>query len=233
MQSLPSAIFAEITPSQQKALVASLVKNKISFDCKCSSDESIYILIPVKIQDDRYIYCEKSTDPIPLSGQERVIICFDVGVEKYFMQATIVPTADSNLWKIDSQTTIFKLQRRQSFRISIPSIYKSKAILRSSETNQQLCVGVLTDISSGGCKVLVEGSSLLKGGEMPLIDIYIGRRDPITLSCEIRNVIKLSDPHAQDSLGIMFRLVNSATESKLFAITLELHRELIGKILGS
>ena len=231
MQQLPSAIFSKITDEQRKVLIKILVEKKTAFQCKCAAKESLYTLRPIKVQDGRYLICEKDKEPIPVTGDERVVICFDIDIDKYFMLSSITPSADGQWWRIDSSFDMFKLQRRETFRINIPPTYKSKAVFKDLISDKIISTGIMTDISSGGCKVLVDTTSTLKENKQAKLDIYIGRRDPISVIAEVRSIKKGAGSADQDSLGIMFRSVNSTAESKLFAITMELHRELTGKIL--
>lgn len=229
MLHLPNAIFALISPEQRQALLPDLINKKISLLCKSAANEGLYTLNPFNLEDGQFLICEKGNEPIPFTGLEKVIVSFDFNDEKYFMYTSVLPLANS-LWKMEAKLDVFKLQRRQSFRINIPPTYKSKAVFKDPRTEKEISVGVLTDISSGGCKVLVEGFSTLTSQQAPLIEIFIGRRDPITLACEVRHVQKITDPRPQESLGIMFKTVSSLVETKLFAITMELHRELTGKV---
>jgi c-di-GMP-binding flagellar brake protein YcgR len=183
----------------------------------------------MKWEKERYLVCAKGEDIIPITGEERVIICFTVNAEKYFIQSKINPAGDGKWWRIDGFSDLFKLQRRQAFRIRIPLAYKTKATIKDLN-DKVVCTGVIVDISSGGCKVIVDGSSKLQGGEIQNIELIIGRRDSISVSGEIRHVRKIESPKIQDQLGVMFKSVSSILESKLFAITMELHRELAGKV---
>ncbi len=230
MRSLPTSIFSQIEPDQRLPLLKNLVLQKVVFHCKCVGSDDLYTLKPTKVDLERYLICEKQAETIPVTGTEKVIICFNINSDKYFIQSSITPSVNGQTWNIDGQNDIFKLQRRQHYRVNIPPAYKSKAVFRDPKSDSKICTGVISDISSGGCKVLLDKPSLLKVDETPFIDIYIGRRDAITLTAEIRSVRSVTDPLGQQALGIMFKSVSSLTESKIFAITMELHRELVGKV---
>ncbi len=207
-----------------------MVLQKIILNCKCLGSDDLYSLKPIKIEGDRYLICERQAEAIPVTGTENVIICFNINSDKYFIQSTITPSAQGQSWIIDGLNDIFKLQRRQHYRVNIPPAYKSKAVFRDPKSDSKICSGIISDISSGGCKVLLDKPSLLEINQTPFIDIYIGRRDAITLVADIRSVRTLTDPLGKQALGVMFKSVSSLTESKIFAITMELHRELVGKV---
>ncbi len=233
MQSLPASIFSKTEPDERLPLLKNLALQKTILHCKSVGSDDLYTLKTLKVDLDRYLICDKQAENIPFTGTEKVIISFSINSDKYFTQSTITPSSVGSTWTLDGQNDIFKLQRRQHYRVTIPPAYKSKAVFRDPKNDSKICTGVISDISSGGCMVLLEKPSLFKINETPFIDIYIGRRDAITLTAEIRSVRKVNSPSEQQALGIMFKSVSSLTESKIFAITMELHRELIGKVGSS
>jgi c-di-GMP-binding flagellar brake protein YcgR len=165
--------------------------------------------------------------------QEKVIFSFTVDNEKYFFQSQLYTAKDENFWEINAEMDLYKLQRRDSYRIKIPPTIKTVVLVKTGGEENAFATGHLTDLSVGGCKVSLPGIFPIIAGQNVSLDITVPRRPTFSVIGEIRHIRKIAHPNPQQSLGIKFRDVTSTLESKLFSITLELHRDLNQKVSNS
>lgn len=207
-----------------------LVTRKVPILCKNNANDFFQIQ-PLKWEKEKYLLCEAPPGAENIRYEGNLICSFNIEAEKYFFQSLVNISEDGRWWRIDGMVDTFKLQRRQAYRIRIPDGYKTKCILRLPHETKNFSEGVILDISSGGCKLQIPGHSALKNGQVMNLQLLFSRREPLELIGEIRHVQKVTEPKPHENLGVMFRSVNSMLESQLFAITMELHRELAGKVV--
>ncbi len=226
-----NGIFAKLSEQQKKALLEKLAKLKGLLFCKTGKDLMIRVKVH-RFDKSKILTCEKIEQFYPPPADEKMVMSFTIENEKYFFQSCLTATEDDKLWEVSAETELFKLQRRDSFRIRIPDSIKTTAILKTSDTNQAFASGSVIDLSSGGCKIQLPGIFPVIPGQTVNFEMTIGRRHPFNVAGEIRHVKKIAEPKPQQTLGVMFRDMSAILESKLFTITMELHRETLGKVQG-
>ena len=224
-------IFSKLSEQQRKTMFDKLAKARGLIYCKTGKDVMIKLKV-YRFEKNQMLVCERVENFQAPSQDEKLVMSFSLENEKYFFQARLQSTEDEKFWEISGDTDLFKLQRRDSFRIRIPNSIKTSAILKNTDTKQAFANGTIGDLSSGGCKVHLPGIFPVVPGQIVQFEMVIGRRPPFTVLGEIRHIKKISEPKPEQVLGVMFKDMTALLESKLFTITMELHRELIGKMQG-
>lgn len=222
-------IFAKMSDQQRKVMLENLAKLKGFIYCKTGKDVMIRLRVR-RFEKTQLLVCEKM-ESFASPGDERLTMSFSIDNEKYFFQAKLAATEDENFWEINGNTDLYKLQRRDSFRIRIPGAIKATAILKNTDTKLVFATGNVVDLSGGGCKIHLPGIFPVIPGQIIQCEMTIGRRHPLNVVGEIRHIKKVSDPKPTQTLGVMFRDTTALIESKIFTITMELHREFLGKAL--
>lgn len=163
------------------------------------------------------------TEKIQLVEGEEYLGYFFIGGEKYYFQSTAGVLESSLVLPVPKE--IYQLQRRQNYRLPIPATYP--AILEVTERNQSAlklkCP--LHDISSLGCRLLVDSHIKLDVSDTVKGLILISDRPGIEIQGVIRH--KQTDPSntSKQMIGVEFTPISKALENRLFALTMELHKK--------
>lgn len=174
------------------------------------------------------LICQKPADLPPITNTEWVF-SFIYDKDRYFFRS-ILRNADGTTCDIPSQIKIYKLQRRDAHRVIVPDTYPTKIELIDAAQKNDLASGTVLDISTTGCKIVLRGKLSMKAGEILEFRMHVGKRDPVAFSAEVIEATDLPGAFTQKRLRLKFRNVNSFLEADLFAITMELYREIMGKV---
>lgn len=126
-------------------------------------------------------------------------------------------------WK----TRLFRLQRRQHYRLPLPDTYKGKFKISEIAGKPLHYDASILDLSGGGCRIEVSmrdrswKTSELIEGTIELVD-----RSPIFVSGQIRHVSPLKSKRSKISIGVKFLGLTEQSQNRLVAIVLDLYREL-------
>lgn len=217
-------IFSKISEQQKIKLFERLAKSKGFLFCKMAND-SMFKVKAYKLAKEKHLVCEKIEDFEEPSVFEKIVMNFTDDSDRYFFYSTLTSVA-ARLWEIDITTSVYKLQRRESYRIKIPPALKTTALLKNSTDGSPFASGTLLDLSSTGCKILLPGIMPVIPGQIVTFDITIAKRPAFSVNGEIRHTQKMIEPTPQQTVGVKFKDVTTLLESKLFSITMELHRDL-------
>ncbi len=212
-------------------------KDKILFDltwargeilCKGTGD-AIFKLKAFRLEKER-LYCAIQRDsPRPVFSEEAMIANFTLGGEKYFFSATGFFENDDVYFSVGFD--LFHLQRRQNYRVKIPVSYKAHVEFSLLNARDHLLKGSLYDISSGGCRIVYEfKESTFDAGDLIQADILIGAHSLSGVTGIVRHAAFDPTNKKRQTLGIEFNPVSTTLESRIFGITMDLHRELFSKI---
>ncbi len=212
-------------------------RNKIIFDFVQSQSEmltkiqnDIYKLKPFRLKT-KVLVC-KLADPTAKSFQSstEAIHSFFIGGEKYFFKGAI--TERDGAFEIDFYADLFHLQRRQSYRIRIPESYNSHAkILMMNGANSRVIEGKVQDLSAGGCAIEISSDIPIKMGDQLHVEFWLKNKKSFETPVQIKYVgpSRQRSGKLRTSYGIEFKPNEKFLEQKVFAITVELYRELYAK----
>ena len=160
-----------------------------------------------------------------LKDSENYLGYFFLGGEKYYFQSAAEIKDDNVIVPLPSE--IYHLQRRQNYRVRIPQGYKGFYNIIAVNDQAQHIKGQLVDISSQGCRVVYHlKNPLMKISDKVVGSLLIGDRAPIEIQGLVRH-IKVNDGNKViQTFGIEFSPLEPILESKLFAISMEIHKEL-------
>lgn len=160
--------------------------------------------------------------PRPLV-QNKVTIQFLCRNEKYFAQAYVQDTGNQFFLVIED--SIYKVQRRQSFRLKLPEQYPVVAeIFELNGHGVKESIRVI-DLSEGGCSLLVPAYMAGIMGAYMGMKVKIGTRQPFTQFGHVR-YLKAEKNHVR--LGVQFEQ-GKQVNSDLFNLTRDLYVELFSK----
>jgi c-di-GMP-binding flagellar brake protein YcgR len=162
------------------------------------------------------------------------MICnFFIGGERYFFSSTVRIEKDQIALRIDQD--LFHLQRRQNYRIKIPDAYTATLLISQLNKAGSKLTGQISDLSSGGCRVVMTASTpVLEIGDIISGHIVIGKREPLEIEGTIRHhKLEATTKSSKQTFGVEFRQLDHFLEGKLFAITMDLHREFFSRLKTS
>ncbi|MGZ3793428.1 MAG: PilZ domain-containing protein [Bdellovibrio sp.] len=219
---MDNSIFKLIKSAEEKTkLWDDLAKARGEILCKGKED----VLCKLKAQyynaKNNYVECSYET-PDRLFPAEDYLGYFFIGGEKYYFRSVEKLQNDKVL--IPLAENLYRLQRRQNYRVRIPENYHAYYNIVSVNGRAQNLVGRLGDLSSQGCRtVYPENTHALKEEDKVIGHLIIGKRAPI----EIEGIVRHLKPEGKlQNCGIEFSPLTSIMENKLFMITMEIHKEI-------
>jgi|GEM_PF-5396075 len=220
-------LFAKIKTNQERLDVfKQVIFEKSAVVCK-GSGEFITKVAPLEISIKNEIICKLATGELAPSFSSEAVTCFViVSQEKYYFQTTL--TKVGNHWNLKIPEDLYHLQRRQNFRLRIPSSYSSQFLVQEWNRNRSFFKVPIKDISIGGCAIIVTPQNLPPQLNTEVIGkIEISGKDPISVIAYIKHWRPGETPQST-LVGLEFNLkAVPGLERKLFSLTLDLYRELI------
>jgi c-di-GMP-binding flagellar brake protein YcgR len=171
------------------------------------------------------VFLDKSAE-IKLS--KKVTASFKVKGESYFFKSQCLVKEDYVV--LDANFELYKLQRRNQYRIEIPE--RLGATFNATSINDKPSEDIfeMTDVSAGGCKLKMRDAhpmfQKLKKGDRVKGELIVPEKIRIELTAEViyikekvnyKNVIKF--------VGFHFLDTSPAIDRRLFSLTLEIYRE--------
>ena len=213
-QPIPRSADRDMILSDAAAVVAD-VYVKFS-DKKTLLAKALKWIPPFKLQ----ITYPEGIRPIVTSA---IPINFNCLGEKYFAQAFIQDTGTHFFLVIEGP--IYKVQRRQSFRLKLPSDYPMQVTLFEMNGHRMNEKAKLLDLSEGGCSVDVPASLASSMGAYIGLNIKIGARPAFV---QYGHVKYLKADKGAVRFGVRFDQ-NKELNSDLFNLTRDLYVELFSK----
>ncbi len=207
-------LFHEVAAKRCEILVKG--KKDLSFSVRVKS-----------LRNEKDFICETFGKNIPpeLFDGEEILVQIDLNGELYFMKS--VARWHDELLVIATTAEVYQLQRRQTWRIKIPRSYKAKATIEKLGTMDVNIEGQVVDFSVGGTRIQFPATLSHVSKETPIqIMLSFGNRNSILITGFVRH--KQIDA-ANDKFvlfGVEFKPVSQLMESRLFALSMDLHREL-------
>lgn len=224
-----SDIFSKVSADEKLRLFKDLANVRGELICKGESDD-IYRLIVERASAKQELQCSISFG-LPFPKQEKELLGnFFLGGERYFFKTPVRIEKDIIILRMDSD--LFHLQRRQNYRIKIPENYQATLLVSSLNKAPTKLNGQIFDLSSGGCRVVLTASTpILEHGDIVSGYIVVGKRDPLEIEGVVRHhKVEKGTALTKQVFGIEFRQLSPLIEGKLFAITMDLHREFFSRL---
>lgn len=163
--------------------------------------------------------------PVQMKNGEEYLGYFFIGGEKYYFQARARVAAKIIIINIPEE--LYHLQRRQNYRVRLPAIYPALYNIVQINSMPHQISGRLADMSSQGCRVIYRlDTPILKINDKVVGELVINNRAPIEVRGIVRHIRVHEGNKVSQTFGIEFTPLSPILESKLFAVTMELHKEL-------
>lgn len=191
--------------------------------CK-GDDETICKLKPLSFDTKKKtLECQFMTSVL-MKDTEEYLGHFFLGGEKYYFQG--IAQVTNNRCSIPIASELYRLQRRQNYRVYVPEAYGAKLNIFSVNDKDLEVPGRLADLSSQGCKVVYTAPTPgLKVGDKVVANLIIPKKANFDVQGILRHLKADEGIKGAQVFGVEFTPLASITESKLFAITMEIHKE--------
>ncbi len=222
MNQQASRIFHEIPRSIERDLIlADAAALAVDIYVKFSDQQILLAKIlkwipPFKLQ---ITYPE---GPRPLL-QKTIPAQFNCRGEKYFAMVFVQDVGGQFFLVVEG--SIYKVQRRQSFRLKLPSDYPMQVLLFEMNGHRMNDKVKLLDLSEGGCSLQVPMHLASSMGAYIGLDIKIGARAAFIQYGHVR-YLKTDKTHVR--FGVQFDQ-NKTVNSGLFSLVRDLYVELFSK----
>lgn len=224
-----SEIFNKLTESERDRLFRDLADVHGEILCKGDGDD-LYRIKVERIGNNKELYClAASRTAIPASETD-LLGNFSLGGERYFFRSPA--TVHQEFVSLRADTDVFHLQRRQNYRLKIPANYRALLAILSHQGKPLKVNADILDLSTGGCKAELKTAGLVlnEGDEIDGM-LLIAGRDAIAIKGVVRHrKAESSNLGSRQSFGVEFSGVSAALEAKLFAITMDLHRQFFTRL---
>lgn len=212
-------IFLEVKdPLELLKLMDALVAGRIEMLAKSSSPESkIFRLKAFQYQKEE-LACLIRSDSDEFPESESMILQFQVGDQKFVVQVDAEKKID--VAHLRRTSALFRIQRRDDFRIRVPSSFSAKLQLGEE-------VFLVLDLSAGGLKIQLPKERKLSAefeAELVLKD-----RKNLKVLCSTRH--RAADPLQSrwDQLGVQFLKMQKKDKNFLAGVVMDIYREYLRK----
>lgn len=209
-----------------------LTQSKVKFECQLPG-KKILTMIAQEIVDSHMIVVAQGQVPL----NQEVIVTFQVGQEKYFMKTSFSHHDFSGHFNMSLEPALFKLQRRNSFRVQIPAEYLAKINLTKVGDAKVSQKFTLFDLSGGGFSFEIPSNSQFKiaQGNQVEGEIEIGGKYKKKFSAVIRHVIQVgSQGSGLKKIGSEFTNLSPSEQQEIVTTVMEIHRDMFSKFkIGS
>lgn len=209
-----------------------LSQSKVKFEAQLPG-KKIITIVAHEILDSSLIVVTQGHVPL----NEEVIVTFQVGQEKYFMKTVFEHHDFNGYFKMNLEPALFKLQRRNSFRVQIPAEYLAKVNLSMVDDKKVVQKFPLFDLSGGGFSFEIPSNSQFKitAGQQVEGEIEIGGKFKKKFTAAIRHVIQVgSQGSGLKKIGSEFTQLSPSEQTEIVNVVMEIHRDMFSKFkIGS
>lgn len=206
-----------------------LTESKSNIDCQLPNKKS-FNLLPDHIKDSNLIvYNEK----LEIESETPVILTFNIGAEKYFAKTTMRIHDFQSHFIVNLDIDLFKLQRRNSFRVSIPQGYNAKTTITQVDdkkfTNKKF---PLYDISGGGFSFEIRPDKDFDIGRGQTIQgiLDIGGKFNKPFKATVRYSGKVgSEGSGLRKIGLEFIDLYPKEKEEIVKVVMDIHRDMFSK----
>jgi hypothetical protein len=221
MSELDSEAFTKIiAPEIKQQIAQDLIKLKAVITCKSAGSEVFFNLEAHQLLKSDTLSCRAlviASIPNPLP--EQIIVATQIGQDKYYFN-TQIKNLGGGYFELDLNIPFFHLQRRDSYRVQIPESAKCDLKINNSECK-------ILDFSSGGLRfTLPHVQPIYQVEQKVTVVLSFPGKKAMGFEALVRHVKveQLSKP--QQVIGVEFQNITPQMDSYLFALTIDLHRQL-------
>ena len=156
---------------------------------------------------------------------EPAVCSFEVGGDKYFFKAAI--TSESFGLMLSIPVEIYKLQRRNDFRVSIPESLKYTCVIKTINDRSANIIAEIRDLSLGGCQLVV-GQNELKDKDTASLYLKLSSFEWERIRCAVNRIMPIKNEN-KFYVGLQFLEPSSAFVTDLQSLLVQLDRLHRGK----
>lgn len=214
-------IYNQITNSSEiQSIFENLVRSSGLMLMKLeASNEDIFLMRAIRCQlkNGLQVYGELSRGKVVLTTSPNFVLFHFRVEDKKIIGSGEIRQMDS-LYHIKVSLPIFSVQRREHFRLRLPSDYFATCRILNVESKMEFRI---TDISAGG--VLIENDKLpmnLLLDQQVEVELLLPGKEPILLLAFIRRVPNLKSP----KLGLKFAFPDKSSQREMVGLVMQLYR---------
>lgn len=219
--------FKEILrPDEKDKIIQDFVHSGNELHTKLASG-IILTLKPYLLKKNSFL-CHLSPMEKPPSEKEG-IHNFSLNSERYFFKGQLLPEAKA--FEVFFNGPLFQLQRRQTYRVAIPESFTGIVKIKLINDERVNLEGRLLDLSLGGCAMEIKDLKKELSLEDRIHAEFFLKKESLFESLVV--VKRSKKQQAADLLlvGAEFYPQNTALQQRIFTLTLDIHRELYGRLL--
>lgn len=158
---------------------------------------------------------------------EKVVCSFEISAEKYFFMSEITSTNAEFLLQVPLE--IFKLQRRNNFRVSVPASVPYTCEISLIEGRAAKMKVEIRDLSLSGCQLVAKiDHDLVKDGDEVVLSLKLHTFDWEKIQCQaVRSVS--TNLESKRNLGLKFSESSAAFSTDMQRLLVQLDRIHRGK----
>jgi c-di-GMP-binding flagellar brake protein YcgR len=223
-------VFTKVsTRGERIKIYETLIKDKGKVLCR-GKGKKIIPLFPVEMKGASLILT--SQEKIIMKDKENVILNFSCWDENFFLKTTLKQIGDED-FEASLDTDLFKIQRRDLYRVPIPPHLKTQVeVLSVNDHKIQATQLVLADLSGGGFAMETEiGQKFaLQDGDKIECWLAIGDKLDRLVKGEIRYVKTVGSAGSGITrFGIKFTSLTEGEQQEITKLVMDIHREVFAK----
>jgi len=225
MENMGQNIFSKVdTRSERQRAYNLLLEEKGEVQVQLENKDLITCR-PLILKDSRLVV-NPVTRP-KINSQEIVIVTFSIAQEKYFLKSTFHKEGH-DFYYINIDNILYKLQRRNSFRVTIPIGYGARVSVNDINGVISNIKLPLADLSSGGFAFEITSQSVkLDKNDNIKGTILVGGKFHKPFEGIVRHVASYgSKGSGVTRLGVEFYNMPDADKEAFMKVTMELHRDM-------
>lgn len=159
------------------------------------------------------------------------VITFSIGNEKYFLKTKLEEGRGADI-HLDMQSDLYKLQRRNSFRLNIPSGYAARIEIFSRDLKKTKEKHDLVDLSGGGFAFELPAGNepQFKKGELLSVILQVGPDFRSQIDAVVRHSRMVgSRGSGLCRVGCEFIKIQPAIQNEIVNLVMNIHRDMFSK----
>jgi c-di-GMP-binding flagellar brake protein YcgR len=221
----PQEIFTKISdPEQKNKIFKTLVADQGEVVAKLPEPMAEVFIAKAQDLTNKKLILKLIKTTIKDLESGPLILTFYANNEKYFLQ-TEYSVQHGDIY-LSIETPIFHLQRREDYRIRIPTSSKAKFEITTVNKLKNKVPFTLLDLSGGGCKVQWNSYKLaIKVGDHLAGQLILPDRKPIVFEAKVQHLHENPIDKTNQIGGIQFEGLSEVVKNRIVALVLDLYRE--------
>lgn len=211
---------------ERKHLFEYLIDRGGTIFCKGPQENSLFRFRPKSISPDRLVIGSVQAIDLVPSVSTDVIGCFPVGRDRYFLLGKLLVRGRS--YQLPIALDLYKLQRRQGMRVSVPPHFPIEANLIEVRNRRVATKLNLVDLSNGGMRICFDSLMSLRIGDKIKAVLHPTSGTSIEVTGAVKHIQNIvHNGHKLPQYGIVFIETHNAVKNRLFSLTLDIQQRLI------